>query len=147
MPLTIDDGTFEVGNSFVTLDYAYDYHELRGNSAWTDATELQQESMLIRAFDFLSVQNWATGTFSAVIPKKIKDAQCLAAFKELEADNVLQPDYNPTIKRESIDGVIETEYFGRSDTMSMTATPPTAVINLIKPYLKYPGMSMTISRG
>lgn len=147
MTLTIDSGTFEVGNSLVTLEYAYSYHEIRGNLAWVDKSDEKQEAFLIRAFDFLSVQNWASGTFLAGVPKKIKDAQCLAAFKEMEQDNALQPDYNPTVKRERIEGVIETEYFGRGETDSMAAAPPTAVMNLIKPYLKYPGMSMTLSRG
>jgi hypothetical protein len=147
MPLTIDDGTFNVGNSFVTLGYAYDYHELRGNSAWIQKTDEEQEALLVRAFDFLSVQNWASDTFTTAIPKKIKDAQCLAAFKELEQDNALQPDYNPTIKRERIEGVIETEYFGKGETASMASAPPAAVMNLIGPYLKRPGMRMTMVRG
>jgi hypothetical protein len=147
MALVIDDGTFEVGNSFVTLEYAESYHDLRGNYSWFEKSTTEQEAFLIKAFDFLSVQNWTSGTFSATIPKKIKDAQCLAAFKELEEENSLQPDYNPTIKRERIEGVLETEYFGRGNTISMTASPPSAVMNLIKPYLRYSGMQMTLVRG
>lgn len=147
MALTIDDGTFEVGNSLVTLEYAAGYHEDRDNTAWFNRLDYQQEALLIKAFDFLSVQNWATGTFSSGIPKKIKDAQCLAALKELEQEDTLQPDYNPTIKRERIEGVTETEYFGRGETASMASSPPTAIMNLIRPYLRYPGMNMTLSRG
>jgi hypothetical protein len=147
MALTIDDGTFEVGNSLVTLSYAYTYHELRGNLSWLDKSDEEQEAFLIRAFDFLSVQDWATDAFTTSIPKKVKDAQCLAAFKEMEEDNALQPDYNPNIKRERIEGVIETEYFGKRDLDSMVVSPPAAVMNLIKPYLKYPGMKMRLVRG
>jgi hypothetical protein len=143
MTITIDDGTFLIGNSFVTVLMADAFHEARQNTAWFAASEAQKEAALIKAFDYLSVQNWTSTAFSTEIPLKIKNAQCIGALKELEEAGALQPDVNPNIKMESIDGVMETEYFEGSGS----AIIPTAVMNMIKPYLKRPGMNMTMVRG
>jgi hypothetical protein len=143
MALIMDDGTFAVGNSFVTLIFADAYHADRNNTTWASKSETEKEAALIKAFDFLSVQNWKSDTFDSDIPAKIQKAQCIGALREADAANSLQPDANPAVKRELIEGVIETEYFANSTP----SVAPTEVQNLIRPYLRYRGMQMTLSRG
>jgi len=139
----IDNGTFAVGNSFVTLSEADEYHNIRQNTDWFDKTNAQREAALIKAFDFLSVQNWTTTAFSSGVPAKIKSAQCIGALKEATSPDALQPDISSSVKKESIDGVMETEYFEGSGSAAII----TAVENMIRPYIKKPGMRMTMVRG
>jgi hypothetical protein len=145
MTIIIDDGTFLIGNSFVEISTADTFHASRLNTNWSSATEAQKEAALIRAFDFLSVQNWATDAFSSGIPLKIQNAQCIGALKEVEASGALQPDLTPGIKKESIDGVVSTEYF--NEDSGGGGVVYTAVENMIKPYLRRPGMQRMLVRG
>lgn len=145
MTITIDDGTFLIGNSFVEIADADTYHSSRLNTEWASATAEQKEAALIRSFDFLSVQNWASDTFSSGIPLKIQNAQCIGALKEIESNGALQPDLTPGVKKESIDGVTSTEYF--DEDAGGGGVVHTAVENMIKPYLRRPGMQRTLVRG
>jgi len=132
--LIIDDGTFTVGNSFVTLIELDTYHALRQTASWIDVsvTDAKKEAAAIRAFDFFKVQNWSSDAFLTEIPQRVKDAQCVAAAKELDSSGVLQADLDPNVKRQRIEGAIETEYFSKNLT---TSTIFTEIINLINPYL------------
>jgi len=142
MTLTIDDGTFEVGNSFATSLEAETYHEVRGYSVWIDGNSEEKEAALIRAFDFLSVQNWKSTTFATSVPIKIKQAQIIGALKELVDSGSLQPDVQTGIKSDSIEGVFETKFFEEGP-----GTLFTAIENLIRPYINRPGRKTTITRG
>ena len=143
MTITIDDGTFEVGNSFVTILEADTYAVDRGYTTWAAATEALKEMALIRTFDYLSVQNWKTTAFTTEIPVKVKNAQCLGAIKELAESGALQPDVTTGIKSESIDGVLETEYFESTGTGIVYS----AVENLISPYINKVGFKTRLVRG
>ena len=143
MSLIIDSGTFLVGNSFATVIEADGFHADRQNTDWAAATTIQKEAALIKAFDFLSVQNWKSDAFTVSVPLKIKNAQCIGALKEVGTPGSLLPDITPGIKKEAIDGVNETEYFAGGGA----GTVYTAVENMIRPYLKKVGMRMKIVRG
>jgi len=142
MALTIDDGTFEIGNSFVTSIETESYHETRGHSVWVDGDNEEKEAALIRAFDFLSVQNWKSTAFASLVPVKIKQAQMIGALKELSDPGSLQPDVQTGIKSDSIEGVFETKFFEEGP-----GTLFTAIENLIRPYINRPGYKTTITRG
>jgi hypothetical protein len=132
--LTIDDGTFTVGNTFVDLLDADDYHELRLTEDWIDSevTDSQKEAALVRAFDYLKVQDWASDAFTVEIPIKVIEAQCVAAGKELSSPGRLQSDVDSNVKRKRIEGAIETEYFSKN---LVSQTVFTEIQNLIAPYL------------
>jgi hypothetical protein len=132
--LTIDDGTFTVGNTFIDLFDADEYHELRQTEAWLDSevTDGQKEAALIRGFDYLMVQDWSADAFLSGIPDRVKWAQCVAAVKELSSPGTLQADVDNNVKRKRIEGAIETEYFSKNLS---SQTVFTEVENLIKPYL------------
>lgn len=142
MAITIDDGTFAVGNSFVTAREAEAFHEARGYTDWTTSTDdAGKEAALIRAFDFLSVQNWKTDTFETSVPTKVEQAQILGALKELSSPGSLQPDITTGIKSQSIEGAVETEYYSTGE-----GTLFTVVENLIRPYINQPGIRTSITR-
>jgi len=142
MTIIIDDGTFEVGNSFVTLVESNTFATDRGYSDWEDGDTEDKEAALIRTFDFLSIQNWKSTTFDDGIPVKIEQAQCLGAIRELETSGALQPDVATGIKSESIDGVLETEYFASGAGQVFSA-----VENMIGAYLYKSGSKTRMVRG
>ena len=142
MALTIDDGTFEVGDSFVTLEEADIYHSDRDNPEWAKLSVQKKEAVLIKAFDYLTVQNWSSTAFTTAIPARVKQAQCLGGLKESLTPDSLQPDIETGIKSKEIDGVLSTSYFeGGSSTIN------TAIENLIRPYISIPGVKTTLVRG
>jgi len=143
MALILDVGTFLVGNSLATIEEADAFHLSRQNDSWATTALLAKEAALIKAFDFLSIQNWKSDTFTSGVPLKIKNAQCIGALKEIGSPGTLLPDISPGIKKEAIDGVNETEYFASGSS----AVIHTAVENMIKSYLKKVGMRMKIVRG
>jgi len=132
--LIVDDGTFLIGNTFVDLFVADEYHELRQTEAWIEpeVTDTQKEAAIIRSFDYFKVQDWADGVFDFDIPSRILEAQCVAAARELENPGGLQADTKTNIKRERIEGAIDTEYFSKNLS---SETIHTEIQNLIKPYL------------
>jgi len=142
MTITIDDGTFIVGNSFVTLAESDIFSTDRGYTTWVDGDEEEKEASLIRAFDYLSVQNWKSTAFTSNIPPKIEQAQIIAAIREFDSPGVLQPDISTGIKSEALDGVLETHYFE-----SGSSTIFSGVENLITPYINRPGYKTRIVRG
>lgn len=142
MTITLDTGTFEVGNSLISIAEADEYYVSRGYTAWTELSDdAKKEAALVRAFDFLSVQNWRTDTFTAGIPAKIKQAQCIAALRELSSPGSMQPDRTTGLKMESVDGVFEKQFFEGGGSESHTA-----VNNLILPYLVRAGVKTRIVR-
>lgn len=136
MTLTIDDGTFTVGNTFLSLDDIDEYHAQRLTSPWSTSTDNNaKEAAIIRAFDYLSVQNWIINAFDEGIPLRVCAALCVAANKELESNGILQADQQKNIKRKRIEGAIETEYFSQKIS---NETVFTEISNLIKPYIIAP---------
>ena len=142
MTIVIDDGTFTVGNSFVTLVESDTYSIDRGYSTWEDGDDEDKEAALIRAFDYLSIQNWQDDIFDDEIPTKIEHAQMLAAIKELDSPGAMQPDVSTGIKSEELVDVIETHYFE-----SGPGTIFSAIENLISSYIYRPGYRTRIVRG
>lgn len=130
MTLTLDDGTFAVGNTLISLDDADEYHDIRGNAEWTEALDVSKEAALVRAFDYLAVQDWTAGTFDDGIPAAITKAQCIGAAKELSSPGTLQPDVTTGIKSQSIAGAVEKEFFEDGEQTIFSA-----IENLIRPYL------------
>lgn len=54
MALIVEDGTIVAGaDSYVTLAYASDYHEKRGNTGWATLDSAEQEQAIRRATDYL----------------------------------------------------------------------------------------------
>lgn len=54
MALIVEDGTIVAGaDSYVTLAYASDYHEKRGNTGWATLTSEEQEQAIRRGTDYL----------------------------------------------------------------------------------------------
>jgi len=144
MTLTIDDGTFATGNTFLDLADIDDYHTARLSSPWvTETSDESKEAAIIRAFDYLSVQKWKIDAFESGIPSRVESALCVAANKELASPNVLQADQKNNIKRERIEGAIETEYFSK-DKQSTTIF--TEINNLIAPYIEAPIYRATTQR-
>ena len=143
--LTIDDGTFTIGNSFVSLMEADDYHELRASENWnlTTTTDDNKEAALIRAFDYLFIQDWQAGVFDVEIPERVKRAQLVAAEKELGSPGTLQEDKENNLKRKHIEGVIEREYFSKNLS---NETIFTEIQNLLKPYLSATTTKTTTQR-
>ena len=144
MAITVDDGTFATGNSFVTADEADVFHLDRGNGDWGDADTDVKDAALIRAFDFLSVQAWKSDAFTSDIPQRIKNAQCVAALKELIESGSIQPDVQTGVKKETIDDVVSMEYFEGGDNSGVIFT---AIENLIKPYLYTSNSRRRLVRG
>lgn len=144
MALIVDPGTFVVGNTFVEIAFADNFHVSRKNNPWIQATVEDKEAALVRAFDYFTVQNWKSDAFLLGIPLRVKNAQCIAALKELSSPGAMQPDITPGVKKESIDGAVSTEYF---EDQGGGGTVYTAVNNMIKPFLKRPGMQMKLVRG
>jgi len=142
MTITIDDGTFTVGNSFVTLAESDTYSNDRNYTTWIDGDEEEKEAALIRSFDYLSIQNWISTTFDDGIPARIEQAQMLGATREFDSPGALQPDISTGIKSEELKDVIETHYFEGG-----TGTIFSAVENLITPYINRPGYITRIVRG
>jgi hypothetical protein len=133
--LILDDGTFDIGNTFVELIEADTYHSNRLTDSWLESsvTDAQKESALIRAFDYLYVQDWKAGVFDIEIPVRVKRAQMVAASKELESPGSLQEDQDKHLKRKRLEGVVDKEYF-KSDPDGQVVF--TEIMNLLKPYLR-----------
>ena len=134
MTISIDDGTFLTGNSFITFNEAENYHVDRSTEAWIDTTitDEEKEAAIIKGFDYLYVQDWLAGVFDIEVPAKVKRAQIIAAEKELSRPGILQEDQDSNLKRKRIEGVIEKEFFSMNKT---SATIFTEIQNLLKNYL------------
>jgi len=144
MALVIDDGTFTVGNTFLDLIDVDSYHAERLTLPWTEETDnAKKEAAIIRAFDYLRVQQWLSDAFIDGIPTRVEQALCVAANKELDSPNTLQADKTSNVKRKRIEGAIETEYFSKNLDSS---TIFTEIDNLIAPYLINPKIGANIKR-
>lgn len=147
--LIVEDGSVVVdANSYVTYDYAENYHTLRGNSAWAAGDSTEKQYAIIRAtqaVDSIYKGKWkgeqveygvqelewprsnvVVGSNSIdndTIPNAIKKSVCEAALRELESPNSLTPDLERggEIKRVKAD-VVEVEYMdGANSTTTFTA--------------------------
>lgn len=137
--LIVEDGSIvEDANSYITYDYAENYHTLRGNSAWADGDTLAKQQAIIRAtqsIDALYKAYWLEDKLSdaqelefprgeeneeGVIPKNLKKAVAEAALRELEAPNGLAPDLDRggKIKKVKAD-VVEVEYMDGASAMTV----------------------------
>lgn len=147
--MIVEDGSVVNGaNSYVTLEYANDYHTARGNSGWT-GSDAVKSAAIIRATDYLEqvyYNKWVglyveynqplawprSGVIDLmvnVIPEQLKQATALLALEAL-TDDLLAP-IDRAIKREKVD-VIEVEY---SDTASSLRGRP-AVEGLLRRWLR-----------
>jgi len=147
--LIVEDGSIvKDANSYVTYDYAENYHSLRGNSAWAAGDATEKQYAIIRAtqaIDSLYKTQWE-GTQTEygtqelewprqdvwindveldddLIPTALKKAVCEAALRELATPNSMTPDLDRggKIKRVKAD-VVEVEYAeGASATTAFTA--------------------------
>jgi len=136
MTLTIDDGTFLIGNTFLSLTDIDTYHEARLTPFWQTITDDDaKEAAIIRGFDYLKIQTWKSDVFLLGIPIRICDALCVAANKELETPGNLQADQQNNVKRKRIEGAIETEYFSKDRSSSVIFIE---IGNLISSYLEIP---------
>jgi len=141
MTIILDDGSFEVGNSFVTTDEADDFCELRALSDWTSIeVTATKEAALIRAFDYLKVVSWSDTAFASGIPERVKEANIRAAVKEITSPGIMQKDEESNLKRKKIEGAIEKEYF---EAGRFSGTIHNDILNLIKPYLASTSTSTT----
>lgn len=133
--LIVEDGSIvEDANSYITYDYAENYHTLRGNSAWADGDPLAKQQAIIRAtqsIDALYKAYWLEDKLDddqelefprgeeETIPKNLKKAVAEAALRELEAPNGLAPDLDRggKIKKVKAD-VVEVEYMDGASAMT-----------------------------
>ncbi len=147
--LIVEDGSIVAdANSYITYDYAENYHALRGNSAWAAGDASDKQFAIIRAtqaVDSIYKGQWSGsqteyGTQELewprqgvwvgdveiaddTIPTALKKAVCEAALRELASPNSMMPDLDRggKIKRVKAD-TVEVEYSeGASSTTSFTA--------------------------
>lgn len=147
--LVVEDGSIVAdANSYITYDYAENYHSLRGNSAWAAGDSTEKQYAIIRAtqaVDSIYKGKWkgeqtkygtqelewprsgvtvGSNTIADdTIPAAIKKSVCEAALRELETPNGLTPDLERggEIKRVKAD-VVEVEYMdGANSTTTFTA--------------------------
>lgn len=134
--LIVEDGSIvEDANSYITYDYAENYHTLRGNSAWVDGNPLAKQQAIIRAtqsIDALYKAYWLDGRVDdeqelefprgeeETIPKNLKKAVAEAALRELETPNGLAPDLDRggKIKKVKAD-VVEVEYMDGASALTV----------------------------
>ena len=144
MALIIDDGTFTVGNTLLSLEEVEAYHTSRLTAPWsTETSDELKEAAIIRAFDYFSIQKWIINAFDDGIPQRVLSAFCVAANKELSSTGILQADQQKNIKRKRIEGAIETEYF---DKNTLNGTIFTEINNLISPYIEAPTYRIATQR-
>src|SRR5882672_6440147 len=66
MPLIVEDGISgnPDANAYISVEFADDYHDLRGNSKWTAANAGQRTAAIVRATDYIDkrFQQWFLGT-------------------------------------------------------------------------------------
>ena len=132
--LTIDDGSFQSGNTFSDIFDFDEYHEVRLNEPWNSETDEDKKiAAIISSFDFFKIQKWKSDVFLLGCPDRIKEAHFVAANKELSSPGTLQADKDSSnIKRKRIEGAIDTEYFNSQDG---SETIFTEINNLIQTYL------------
>lgn len=135
MAFTPEDGTGVTdANSYVDIDFADDYHSLRGNAAWASATEPQKQAALVKATDYVDQKYNFIGyeTYEGQslawprdyedenlgIPAKLKQAIAELALEALTAD--LNPNVAPAgqVKRKKVD-VVEVEYFASGASITI----------------------------
>lgn len=144
-------------SSYGTLAASKTYHAERGNTAWAAADDADLTIALLRGSEYVDgryraafpgyktgeraqVREWprtgATDASGYLIaedaePVEVEYATYEAALRELATPGSLMPDVTPAtqIKRERIEGIIDTEYVTPSGAAS--ARPVIAVIDAI----------------
>jgi hypothetical protein len=174
MSLITEDGTGRAdAESYCSLSDADAYHASRGNVSWAGMLTVDKESALRRATDHIlqvyrplwkgyrlngmQSLDWprtfvyleafvhgAVGTYpflvaSDIVPMEVKNACSLLAIKATSGD--LSPDLKQGIKSKTV-GPITTEY----DQYSPRSPRYTAIDNMLRPYLKISGASVSLSR-
>lgn len=176
MTLVLDDSVGGASaNTFASLAEATAYMDSRLNgSAWTSATEDDQNRALVEATRELSAMAWkgqrVTETQalawprawvetpdaawpgvsyidSSVIPQAVQDATCELAFQFLKAGttDLAVIDPNDNVRVKTVD-VLTTEYFEPYQRKLGLARFP-RILNLIRPLLAASGSSVPVVRG
>lgn len=127
MPFVPADGTnTETANAYCSVEYADEYHDLRGNTLWT-GSETVKQAAIIKATDYIEqvYSQRFIGTYSGVglswprynlsqytsetIPETLKKATCELALEALTGDLNPATGGSQNVIREKVD-VIEIEY-------------------------------------
>lgn len=165
MPLIAEDGTgLPAANSYASLAFADDYHNLRQNSSWAAATTQARESALVRATDyietrfrarFMGVKEYRTQSLSWPrnyvydldgyeidgVPKEIQHATCEYALRALTTP-VLAPDQSPDAGRVQ-SKTVRVGPLQESFSYAVTPSGSSATSGLLLP--KYPAADLLIS--
>jgi hypothetical protein len=148
-----------LANALISVEYADDYHSLRGNSLWTGDVTAKQAA-IIRATDYieqvygprfvgqvanypqvLSWPRYTTAYDNDVIPEPLKKATAELALDALSGPLSPNLTSEPQVKREKVD-VLEVEYFEARPR----ATVRPAVIGYLSPLLSFSGINVPVVR-
>ena len=128
MAFTPEDGTGLAGaNSYTDIEFADEFHDLRGNAAWTGATGPQKEAALVKATDYIDQKYEFLGQpahetqalawprivdrIDHGVPAKIKQATAQLALEALSAELNPNSPAAGQVKRVRIEGAVEKEFF------------------------------------
>jgi len=137
-------------NSYITLQEAIDYHTARGNTAFTDLATAEQESLIIKATDYIETmyynqfinepldenQSLLFPRVDILTPKRVKEAIYTLTIKLIDRESLIE-DADKRIIEDTI-AVITTKY----DLSSNQLTQYVDVMNLLSPYLIKEGSSI-----
>ncbi|TGE04632.1 DnaT-like ssDNA-binding protein [Hymenobacter fodinae] len=145
-------------NALISVDYADDYHSLRGNGSWT-GDDVVKQAAIVRATDYieqvygprfvgktipstlLSWPRYSLAYDSTTIPDALKRAVAELALDALSGN--LNPNIGstPQVKRKKVD-VLETEFF--EARQRPTIRP--AVSGYLAPLLASNGLNVPVVR-
>jgi len=142
-------------NTYLSVDEADAYHDMRANSAWDEAELPAKEAALVKATEHLDTRYYArwkgwrrkkdqalewprvdvwdeSGYIITDIPQRLKDATAEAALRAL--DEELAPDYGreSVVKRESV-GPVSVEYRGDAPTSRRYPAVEHRLAGLLRP--------------
>lgn len=154
IPQTIEG--LSTANSYITITDFNTYHEARGNDIST-LDDNTKEQLIIKAMDY--IESVYSGYFKGeltndlqstlfprlineidVLPKQIKEAQCILALKALDGDLLIDTD--KAIKSEQV-GSLKVEY----EAFSNETKKYNQVYNLLRQYMSGSSTSKKILRG
>ena len=143
-------------NSYITITDFNTYHTARGNDIST-LDDTKKEQLIIKAMDY--IESVYSGYFKGeltndlqstlfprlidevnVLPKQIKEAQCILALKAI--DEELLVDSSKAIKSEQV-GSLKVEY----EAFSNETKKYNQVYNLLRQYMSGSSSSKKILRG
>lgn len=99
----------EDGDSYISVAYADEYHEKRGNTLWDTMSVPEKEASCIRATDYIDQTyggKWKA-EYLEELPAEVEKATAEMAFRAAQGE--LDSDLEQGIIREKV-GPLETEY-------------------------------------